>query len=844
MNGLIDRELNELRPGWTHQDLQAFSIDVAQREEIERLSEGVRERAKLLTRLNAKQDADAAQLARAREELMELGMPRDVSAIAAVQRDEASYISDLKHRESNRGSLAKLERRLTTQCRRLTPPFAKTVLTPQEISVPRLETVAEFEGRFADVGEQLRAARSSVVEVESEQQRIEQLLADDQLSRVVPTLKDRQTARDRRDSGWNLVRQRYISRITEDPSGTIDPLNESSSSSQTDLKIKEWLDDRAATSLPEEYERAVRFADEVSDEIYANADAVAKRENIRRQLADLALRLDEKQQRVIKLERQLAELHASWLALWAPCGFEPLAADAMRGWLKDHETVCATCTQRDELNDELLQLDQRISSFESRLRTACSASEDTDDISQLLASAGQSVQEAKDQDGRRSTLRKDIRRLEQQLASYHEEVQSLEAREVVAKSAWLEVMNHLDLPSQWSPELTREVIDKLQATRIRLDSLPEEESRIAAMQLRIQDFERRVQGLCAEMMPEFERDPSELAVVKLDEQLQDALEARRNHDVLSRRLEDSHHKLDSLTELQIRREAEKAQLFALAEVTTEAAFLEAVTRVEKASKLDVEIEQLRRELDLIRAGDDREEFERSLAATELAILQGQERDLREELRSTELLRSEAEGRKALASAALEQLDGSDIAAELSEQQARKRSQLAAEVDRYLPVVYARFLLNTAVDRFEKENQPEMITTVSRLLNEMTAGKYIEFDRMGGGKQNIMIRRYDGVERTPEQLSTGTREQLYLAIRIAYVLHYCGKNEPLPIVIDDVLVNFDGQRARQTLKTLAGLSASAQVLFFTCHTHIVEMACEIVPAMSSIDLTAPMITQAH
>ena len=184
---------------------------------------------------------------------------------------------------------------------------------------------------------------------------------------------------------------------------------------------------------------------------------------------------------------------------------------------------------------------------------------------------------------------------------------------------------------------------------------------------------------------------------------------------------------------------------------------------------------------------------------------------------------------------LAQLDGSGDVALLTEELARKRSLLATEVDRYLPLVYARHLLNAAVSRFEKDNQPEMIATVSRLLGQMTGGKYIEFDRSGGGKQNVLVRRADGVERTPDQLSTGTREQLYLAIRLAYVLHYCDQNQPLPIVIDDVLVNFDEARTRQTLTALVDVSRSAQVLFFTCHPHMVRLAREVVPELIPIDL---------
>ena len=159
-------------------------------------------------------------------------------------------------------------------------------------------------------------------------------------------------------------------------------------------------------------------------------------------------------------------------------------------------------------------------------------------------------------------------------------------------------------------------------------------------------------------------------------------------------------------------------------------------------------------------------------------------------------------------------------------------------DRYVPLLLARHLLAGAVRRFRvAKTSPKLIATVSRLIGQMTAGRYTEFDRTGADRKAIFVRRADGVERTPDQLSTGTRQQLYLAIRLAYVLHYCRQNEPLPIVMDDVLVNFDQRRARQTLVVLSDIGRSVQVLFFTCHPHMITLAEDVVPGLVPIELSA-------
>ncbi len=908
MKLLIDRELSELRPGWTHDDLRAFSVDVATRAEIGRLSDERRERMTSQTMLIAKRDSDAANLERANDDLAEIGSPRDVTALAAVLIDEADFVANRKQMEATRTDLAKLDRKLATQCRKLTPPMPAATVAPQELPVPRAETAADFDARFADLREQLRIERASLDEDATEQSEIERTLATAMSSHIVPSLDERDAARARRDAGWELVRQKYVAGEQADSSirawlvalqseadqtvgwtprpsesGQSPPASASHPTTGGRMTEGGRTDEASilrAEALVEGYEQVVRVADTIADQIYDNAKEVAEREGLKRQLATLAQRLDQKRQRIADLERQQADLQTNWLALWQTCGFEPLAPDAMLAWLNDHEAACATIAQREELVVEQSQLAERIASFELRLRAACGCDladeeslsgaasapwfpgvspsvaatknrganaaplgnqivdrvPDGGDLPRLLTAARQSVEDAKDQQRRATELQKEVRRLDKQFAKYDADLQSLIARETVASAEWQAVLSRLNLPAGWTAELAREVIDKLSATRVRLDALPGEETRITAMKLRINEFDQRVRALCEALEPELLRAPSELAIEKLAEQVERAVEAQRKHDDLSHKLSAAREQSQSLSDRHTQLDAERVTLFALANAANETEFLEVVTRAEKIVRLDTEIEQLQRDIDLIRAGDDRDEFEASLAHSERAVLEGEQRDLAEQLSQQEQLKREADEAVGAARKELAQLDGSGAVAILTEDLSRKRSLLAAEVDRYLPLVYARHLLNAAVSRFEKENQPEMIATVSRLLSQMTGGKYIEFDRSGGGKQHVLIRRADGVERTPDQLSTGTREQLYLAIRLAYVLHYCEKNQPLPIIIDDVLVNFDEARTRQTLATLADVSRSAQVLFFTCHPHMVRLARDVVPELNPIELT--------
>jgi uncharacterized protein YhaN len=73
------------------------------------------------------------------------------------------------------------------------------------------------------------------------------------------------------------------------------------------------------------------------------------------------------------------------------------------------------------------------------------------------------------------------------------------------------------------------------------------------------------------------------------------------------------------------------------------------------------------------------------------------------------------------------------------------------------------------------------------------------------------------------MSEGTADQLYLALRLASLETYLDDHEPMPLVLDDVLVNFDNARALAAMEALAALSRRTQVLFFTHHEHLVDLA---------------------
>jgi uncharacterized protein YhaN len=73
------------------------------------------------------------------------------------------------------------------------------------------------------------------------------------------------------------------------------------------------------------------------------------------------------------------------------------------------------------------------------------------------------------------------------------------------------------------------------------------------------------------------------------------------------------------------------------------------------------------------------------------------------------------------------------------------------------------------------------------------------------------------------MSEGTCDQLYLALRLASLEKTLLSQEALPLILDDILVNYDDGRAATVLRVLLDFSAKTQVLLFTHHEHLLALA---------------------
>ncbi|OIJ11395.1 hypothetical protein BKP37_15695 [Anaerobacillus alkalilacustris] len=116
--------------------------------------------------------------------------------------------------------------------------------------------------------------------------------------------------------------------------------------------------------------------------------------------------------------------------------------------------------------------------------------------------------------------------------------------------------------------------------------------------------------------------------------------------------------------------------------------------------------------------------------------------------------------------------------------------------------------------YEKERQPLVLKEANKFFSFMTNGEYKKL-YAPIGEQKFIVERLDGLRFEPNELSQGTKEQLYLSVRLALATVH-SKEDSYPIFIDDIFVNFDSKRRLQSISLIKEMSKKHQIIFFTCH----------------------------
>jgi uncharacterized protein YhaN len=142
---------------------------------------------------------------------------------------------------------------------------------------------------------------------------------------------------------------------------------------------------------------------------------------------------------------------------------------------------------------------------------------------------------------------------------------------------------------------------------------------------------------------------------------------------------------------------------------------------------------------------------------------------------------------------------------------------------------AHALLDEALKRFRERAQGPMLLAASRYFMRMTDGHFVRLVSDDSDARPVLVaQRANGSQVRVEGLSEGTRDQLYLALRLAALEIRREAGYDLPVVLDDVLMTSDDGRAALALRAISEFSKGHQVILFTHHAHLLGVAERTVP----------------
>lgn len=169
------------------------------------------------------------------------------------------------------------------------------------------------------------------------------------------------------------------------------------------------------------------------------------------------------------------------------------------------------------------------------------------------------------------------------------------------------------------------------------------------------------------------------------------------------------------------------------------------------------------------------------------------------------------------------------AAKRASQRQQCRAQAGDLAWRYGRIQGAIVTLRATLEHYRKNHRGPLLERASELFQSMTRGSFIRLKTAFShdDKWVVVGERPCGMEVEVEGMSRGTVEQLYLSLRMASIERYVCERQPIPVLLDDTLLDTDVDRAKEVIKGLGELSGKTQVLFFTHNRYFLEMAQEVI-----------------
>ncbi|MGN8160177.1 AAA family ATPase [Salinisphaera sp. SWV1] len=698
-------------------------------------------------------------------------------------------------------------------------PAVADIETLAALDVPARDRIDEFEAAIDGAREARQQHQARVDELSDEVERARDALARRRADQPLPSAESLAATREKRDACWQLVRRRYVEQRERDLFDQADAPR---------------LDAAAEKNPVEAFERTTRQADALADARFDHAAAITQDAERQRHVAEREQALEQAIARRDAARTRLDGLLTEWTALWAAADLEPASPAAMRDWLTHRDAALTARANhidaeaaRDELAGRIAAHRDQVQPYLVPLGVDESHIADAS-LAMLIEHARRLIERAHRQRDERQRLGRERREQARRMEAL-EAIREQAATELADwQRAWRAALDELGLDTSLDAQAGQAVLDVIETGREQARQARE----LAAEQQDLNERRSRFEAELARILDATGRSavddkPGEATVQRLTAALRDI---RSQHARLQTREADlAAHRERIAQHEQTRADAERRLhgLCRQAGVADPDALEAIIARAERRQALAAEHAAIAETLAEQGDGQSIDDLIAAVEASDLDTLREQIDALSEQIEHLDADLGPARDARNEAKSAFDAIGGDDRAVTAAAERQTALADMQDAAERYLRVGTAALLLKWAGQRYAMDKQRPLIERGSALMNHLTGGS---FERLAGefddrDELQIVGVRPDGARVAPPGMSEGTRDQLYLALRIAAIEDYLERATPLPVVADDLFINFDDDRAMAGLDVLAGLAEKTQVLFFTHHQHLRDMAGE-------------------
>lgn len=680
------------------------------------------------------------------------------------------------------------------------------------LRLPNRENIHRFEEDYDELSKRFQRLEEKREEVADTLQDTSQRL--DEIERVgeVPTEATLTDTRSERDAIWQLLRRQWL--------GGEDVSAEASAH-------------QGEGTLPDIFESRLTDADEVSDRLRREADRVhalaslqAKQESGQRQAEEIAQQLE-------ATNTEKVQLDTDWQELWAPCQVVPRTPREMRAWLDEFERLRERVGQLSLLRRKVSELEQNRTTHIQRLNEQLtglekpgSASEELETVLLECEALANQLDESK---RKHDSLSKEVKDREADVESLTEEhrlaIEALEAW----KTQWGGEMQSLGLRGETSPSEVDDLIENVRELFSKQGEAEKLRIRINAIDEDAVAFRGQVEAIVTTITPELGDLPADDVVMRLNSLLSENRSRQTKRQQIEEQIEQASQEIQN-SKASIQTMTDRLDALCVEAKCDGHDQLEAAER-RSADYLRIKaaIDSIEQEILETGEGVTIAELEAQADGVDPDILPGRITELNNKIddelepRRTEL--AETKGRE---EKELELMDGSDEAALLADQAQAVLATIRSDAERYVHVKLAGKILRDQIERYRRENQGPLVKRASEQFAALTLGSFEGLMTDFNEKDEPVLAgiRSGGERVTVEGMSSGTRDQLYLALRLASLEKYMESAEPMPFIVDDVLVDFDDDRSQAALNALAELAEKTQVIVFTHHSQVVDQSRQL------------------